>query len=132
MNRHITNEEFEQACDNSNYMKIIHSISTKYIRRGMDVDNARQCGLIGLWYALKYWDKNYKIKCKFTTYLYKVVVHQFIQKCKQRHSLLSISTEYLNAIKCDDYDHITNIDWLDSINLLPLKNKDIMVLITNQ
>ncbi len=129
MNRDITDQEFEQARKNSDYIKIIRSISKKYIRFGMDHDNADQCGLLGLWYALKYWDEDYKIKCKFTTYLYQVVTHQFMQKCRytQRNKPLDTLLEHHTANEHSDDNTIAAIDWFDFIKILPPKNKNIII-----
>ena len=110
----VSNEEFEVACKNTNYIRIIEAISKKY--HSLSSDDVRECKLVGLWQALRYWN-NHQLSCKFTTYLYTVVDREFVSRLKllRRHNSLLNSMDDIIVYN----ESINTIDMQEVIDSLP-------------
>jgi len=68
--REITNEEFQIALDSIDNQNIIHKVCGRFMGQ-LSSDTLKQCGLDGLWRALKSHDPSYQRK--FTSSLYQFV-----------------------------------------------------------
>jgi DNA-directed RNA polymerase specialized sigma subunit len=103
--RTVTNEEYNLALKNEDYIKIGKSILRKF---KFNIDLRRECWLIGLWDALRNYNSSKKIK--FTTYLYYRILWLAIRKAKQNtHELTYLDSKVTVGYEDSYLDEIFEI-----------------------
>ena len=119
MKKKVTEEEFKEALENLDNIRIINSVCCKYMNI-IPLDELHRCKLISLWEAMKAFDP--EGGKKFTSFLYtrvdweckKQVSH--ILRHRNRHA--QINDEIFPMLGKAE-DHRMEIDIKDTINKLP-------------
>lgn len=90
--RKVTNEEFNKALRNEDYIKIINAASRKYVAF-VSPDDILECRMNALWQSLQSFDESFGVK--FTSFLYNRVVWE----CKKKTNVVKKETTF----SCMDY-----------------------------
>ena len=80
--RKITNEEFNKALRNEDYIRIINAASKKYASF-ISPDDMLECRMNALWQSLQNFDASFGVK--FTSFLYSRVVWE----CKKKINVVN-------------------------------------------
>jgi|15BtaG_2_1085339.scaffolds.fasta_scaffold01623_2 RNA polymerase sigma factor (sigma-70 family) len=106
MKNEVSNEQYEEANENSDNSNIIRSVTNKFSSL-LDIDERRECGLEGLWRALQ--NHDYTKKQKFTTSLYKFVRWMCLRKVTKKHRD-KIKAEKIGVSTSQEFYYDSNLE----------------------
>lgn len=128
----ITNQEFESALANPNYAKIIHTAIknfNSYIYKKdkksikQTYEELKQHARIALWKALQSYDPEKPGASKFTTYLVRTILNEFMINHKFLNKPQGINKSYF----IEDVFELDNKDFIDKyLECLSAQEKEII------